>query len=56
MEVREPMIDDQLRRELDEIQAEVNRRRKAKPFEPWAAWALAERQAALQRFAQRHGA
>lgn len=47
------MIDDELREDLRKIDSEVQRRKSAKPFEPYAVWAMNERMAAIQRSMQR---
>ena len=51
--VRPPMSDEQLMADLEAVDAEVARRKKAYPFEPYAVWAMNARQAALARFEQR---
>jgi len=51
--VRPPMSDAELMEDLRTIDAEVARRKKAYPFEPYAVWAMNARQAALARFEQR---
>jgi len=51
--VRPPMSDAQLMADLAAVDAEVARRKKAYPFEPYAVWAMNARQAALARFEQR---
>ena len=48
-----PMSDARLMAELRAIDAEVSRRKKAYPLEPYAVWAMNERQAALDRFEAR---
>ena len=50
---RPPMSDAELLEDLRNIDAEVTRRKKANPFEPYAVWAMTARQAALARFEQR---
>jgi len=54
--VRPPMSDAELMEDLRSIDAEVARRKKAYPFEPYAVWAMNARQAALARFEQRAAA
>ena len=51
--VRPPMSDAQLMADLAAVDAEVARRKKAYPFEPYAVWAMTARQAALACFEQR---
>lgn len=51
--VRSPMSDAELMKDLRTIDAEVARRKKAYPFEPYAAWAMTARLAAIARFEQR---
>jgi len=51
--VRPPMSDAELMEDLRTIDAEVARRKKAYPFEPYAVWAMNARQAAIARFEQR---
>ena len=48
--VRQPMSDAQLMADLDQIEAEVRRRKKAYPLEPYAVWAMNARMEALARF------
>lgn len=43
------MIDDELRADLGAIDAEVRRRKEARPMQPYAAWAMAERMQAVVR-------
>ena len=52
--VRFPMSDEQLMYDLDEIDDEVKRRKKASPIEPYAVWAMNARMDALARFNARH--
>jgi len=47
------MSDAELMEDLRTIDAEVARRKKAYPFEPYAVWAMNARQAAIARFEQR---
>ena len=47
------MSDAQLMADLAAVDAEVARRKKAYPFEPYAVWAMTARQAALACFEQR---
>jgi hypothetical protein len=51
--VLKPMSDAELMEDLRAIDAEVARRKKAHPFEPYAVWAMFARQAALARYEQR---
>ena len=51
--VRPPMSDAELMADLAAVDAEVARRKKARPFEPYAVWAMNARLAALARFEQR---
>jgi hypothetical protein len=47
------MSDAELMADLAAVDAEVARRKKARPFEPYAVWAMNARLAALARFEQR---
>lgn len=53
---RPPMSDPQLMSDLAAIDAEVARRKRAYPFEPYAVWAMNARQQALARFEARQTA
>lgn len=48
--------DDELMRELDAIQKEADRRKKAKPMEPYAQWKMLAQMEALARFDERQKA
>lgn len=47
------MTDERLRADLAEIEVEVERRKKATPFEAYAHWAMMARIAALARYDER---
>ena len=53
---RPPMSDPELMDDLAAIDAEVARRKKAYPFEPYAVWAMNARSEALARFERRAAA
>lgn len=51
--VRQPIRDAELNEDLRAIEVEIARRKKARPFEPYAVWAATERFAAFERFERR---
>ena len=53
VEALPPMSDEKLLADLAAIDDEVQRRKKARPFEPYATWALLARNQAIAEFAHR---
>lgn len=47
------ILDSKLAADLDAIEREVKRRKKAHPFEPYATWSFVEEMAAIERAYQR---